>query len=414
MAKGMLDIWPELPIYIHHCDWGCRPEDTTDYVVAALRLNHRVCGIHLDDSSDSAWETFAPLMRQPFPALTHLWFDPFVPIKISRSFLGRSAPRLQEINMAQVAFPALPKLLLSATNLVFLWYTHVPHSGYISPQVMVNALSTLVRLRSLSFQFLNFQPPPDRAIKIPSPHHMRTLLPALHYLSFQGFSEYLEVLVANTDAPLLEGVEITLFHQEVLEISELAKFIRRSDKLLLADRADITFDHDCISLSLAEDMSMLSKWNPSICHKGLWLALECHEPDFRPSYLAHFCASCLPTLSHFKLLCIYGPPDSTGNMWRRVIDDVDVPWLELLRLFSTVKHLCLGNNIAHWVAQGLTGLPAEWVTDVLPAMDAIFIAGLNLFGPVMEAISEFAGARQLSGHPFLIYNWLGKGYKEGL
>jgi hypothetical protein len=411
----MLDIWPELPLYISNHDH--LSDDSTDDVVAALRLNHRVSGIRLEGVPDSGWGTFwPPLKGHPFPVLTHLWINPFVPIKFSRSLLlGGSAPRLQEINFSLVAFSALPTLLLSATNLVILRYDLVPRGGYISPQAMVNALSALVRLRSLSLTFRRFLPPLDRAIKIPSPHHMRTLLPALRHLSFQGFSEYMEVLVAHTDAPLLECVDLTLFHQEVLEISELAKFIRRSDKLLLADRAEVTYDHEFISITLAEERSLLVKRNPSICHKSLWLALECHQWDFRPSYLAHFCASCLPTISNFKILCIRGPTGNADHTWWRVIDDdVDVPWLEVLRLFNTVKHLCLFDNFAYWVAQGLTGLPAEWVTEVLPAMDAVFIESLDPSGPAMEAISEFAKARQLSGHPVSIYDWVGNVHEEGL
>src|SRR6266581_1454132 len=64
LPKRSASIWPELPIYIHHCDF--LRDGITDYVVAALRLNHRVSGIHLEDTSDSAWETFGPLMQHPF------------------------------------------------------------------------------------------------------------------------------------------------------------------------------------------------------------------------------------------------------------------------------------------------------------------------------------------------------------
>ena len=417
-AKGTLDIWPEsLPIYIHHSDFSwpdSPPEDTRDYVVAALRLNHRVSGIHLKETLDSAWKRFEPLMQHPFPSLTHLWLDPFDPIKVSRSFLGGSAPRLQEFDMTQVTFPALPKLLLSATNLVLLWYDHVPRPGYISPQAMINGISALIRLRTLSLTFLKFQPPLDTAIKIPSPH-MRTLLPALLHLSFQGFAEYMEVLVAHIDAPLLQNIEIKLFHQEVLEVSELAKFVRRSDKLSLADRAKVTFDSDRILFALTVDPSLLVECHLNFGHKILLLELECYEWEFRPSYLAHFCASCFPTFSPFKALCIGSRTGRIGR-WRRVIDDLDVPWLELLRLFNTVKHLCLLDNVAHWVAQGLRGLPAEWVTEVLPAMDAVFIRHLEPFGPETEAISEFADARQLSGCPVSIrdlWEWYTRmDYKE--
>jgi hypothetical protein len=45
--------------------------------------------------------------------------------------------------------------------------------------------------------------------------------------------------------------------------------------------------------------------------------------------------------------------------------------------------------------------------EVLPALENVFISGLEPFGPVKEAISEFADARQLSGYPVSICDWEG-------
>ena len=47
------------------------------------------------------------------------------------------------------------------------------------------------------------------------------------------------------------------------------------------------------------------------------------------------------------------------------------------------------------------------VTEVLPALETVFISGLEPWGPVLEAISEFVDARQLSGHPLSIH-WEGE------
>ena len=85
-----------------------------------------------------------------------------------------------------------------------------------------------------------------------------------------------------------------------------------------------------------------------------------------------------------------------------VILDQDPQWLELLRLFSSVKQLHLAKTVAHPVAQILGGLPAEQVLGVLPTLESVFMAQRKPFGPVKEAISEFADARQLSGHPVSI------------
>jgi len=400
-VKEMLDIWAEIPIYIHHCDFPNFPsKEARDNVVAALRLNHRVSGIRLKAISDSDWEAFGPPMQRPFPALTRLWAGPAFLTKnaIPRSFLGGSAPSLRDLYLNHVPFPTLPELLLSATNLVRLRYDDIPPSGHISPQAMVTGLSALTRLETLSLKFRSPQSLSDRAIRIPPPH-TRTLLPALTYLRFQGIPEYMEDIVAQIDAPFLESIKITFFHQQVLEISELAKFVRRADKLSLIDRAEVTYEIYHISVTLSEEL-LRGRVRP----KTLIFNPEYMQWCLRFSYLAHFCTSCLPTLSAFESLHIHGP---TGYTWQDPVDHPNPQWLEFLHPFNTVKDLRLSSYVAPHVAQALRGLPVERVMEVLPALENIFIPGLYRDRPV-EAIYEFADARQLSGHPVSIHDREGR------
>jgi len=393
-VKEMLDIWPELPIYIR--DYNYPTGEAEDNLVAALGLNHRVSGIHFEKTSDSAWETFAPLMQQPFPAAsTDLWLEPHLNDAISRSFLSGSSPRLRHLVLVGIPFPTLPKLLLSATNLVRLLYDDIPSSGYISPREMVTGLSALTRLESLSLTFPSPRDLPDTPIPIPPPHAC-TLLPALTYLRLQGVPAYMEELVAQIDAPLLESTKITLFDHGVLEVSELSKFVCRTDKISLVDRAEVTFESDRISVLLSQELQ--GKVDP----KTLRLCPSCPESDLRLSCLVQICTSCLPTLSPFESLHIRVP---FYHRWEDFTDDPDHQWLELLCLFNTMKKLFLSKYVAPRVAQALRGLPAERVSEVLPALENVFISELEPFGPVNEAISKFADARQLSGHPVSIHGW---------
>jgi hypothetical protein len=192
---------------------------------------------------------------------------------------------------------------------------------------------------------------------------------------------------------------ITLFDQEVLEVPELAKFVRRADKLSSVDKAIVTITPADISVLLSEEF-LVGRIDP----QTLILTPECHEQDFRLSNLAQFCASCLPTLTPFERLYIPAPVQST---WKDVIDELDPQWLKLLSVFHPVKDLCLSKPIASRVAQALRGIPVEQVSDVLPTLEDIFISGLEPVGPVKEAISEFADARRLAGHPVSICDWEG-------
>jgi hypothetical protein len=76
------------------------------------------------------------MTQQPFPALTrlHILQDDKTAV-IPDSFLRGSTPHLQQISLSRVPFPALPKLLLSATRLV-------------TPGTMVTCLSSLTSLET--------------------------------------------------------------------------------------------------------------------------------------------------------------------------------------------------------------------------------------------------------------------------
>ncbi|KAH9974244.1 hypothetical protein BGW80DRAFT_1559793, partial [Lactifluus volemus] len=74
---------------------------------------------------------------------------------------------------------------------------NIPHGGYPSSEVMVRGVSTLTR-----FTYL------DIVICFESPAS-RTDRPGKPTLKFHGISEYLDDLMAQIDAPLVEDVDIT-------------------------------------------------------------------------------------------------------------------------------------------------------------------------------------------------------------
>jgi hypothetical protein len=398
-VKTMLDIWPELPISIY--DYGFRLE-ATDNDVAALKLKGQVSQIRLLNFSYTTWERYAPLMEDIFPTLTHLCVQPYSSIQgvISDSFLGRSAPCLQDLLLDGVPFPALSRLLLSTLNLVRLTLWNIPHSAYISPESMANCISALTRLESLS---LTIEPPQFRkATQIPRPH-TPTLHPTLTSLCLGGAPEYLDNLVAHFNAPLLESMVITLFHQEILDISQLPEFLRCAERLSAIDQATVIFRSDGISVSIT-----LPPESPvgtrSVDSSTLLIELACNESDLQLSHLAQVCSLCLPTLFPFRRLKIRVHP-RVFLPGKNTNENSDPQWLELLRHFTIVKELYLSKKVAFPVAKALGELPAERVTEVLPALQTIFLAGLVSSGRIQEAVSGFATARQLSGRPVIMRAW---------
>jgi hypothetical protein len=241
-VRDMLDIWPELPIVIEGVGG-------VENVIAALELNDRVSQITFVDVSSSALERVVAVMQDPFPALTYLWLwsTDRMALVISDSFLGGSAPRLQYLRLESILFPALPKLLSSATDLVDLHLFCIPHSGYISPSAMVTCLSTLTRLESLVLGFKSPRSRPDRSSRL-LPRRTRTILPALTYLRFKGVTEYLEDLVTQIDAPLLKDVTIRFFNQLIFHILQLPKFLCRTEIFTVLDQASVSFSAQFISV----------------------------------------------------------------------------------------------------------------------------------------------------------------------
>ena len=230
----MLDVWPSLPIALSTLDytkWG------VDDIVAVLEHKDRISRLGLFDLPCSLMEAFLAAMHQPFPALTqlHLKFYEFndhwhrTTGIDPASFLGGSAPHLQVLSLNCFPFPGvIPRLLLSTTHLVQLVLRYIPRSGYISPDEMVTCLSRLTRLKTVTISFQSSRLRDDRN-KCPPPQ-TRTLLPVLTKLQFQGNSEYLECLVAQIDAPLLDRLEIFFLHYrpDNSKIPQFTEFIRRT------------------------------------------------------------------------------------------------------------------------------------------------------------------------------------------
>ena len=146
-----LDVWPALPLLIS----DHRLSRTLGSSLALLEHSDRVCQIHfMHIPRLREFKDVLEAMQKPFPELTELvlWSYNGTPPVIPDSFLGGSAPRLQNLSLNTILFPRLPELLLSTTHLVGLFLWDIPHSGYISPEAMVTVLSALTSLESLHLQ----------------------------------------------------------------------------------------------------------------------------------------------------------------------------------------------------------------------------------------------------------------------
>jgi hypothetical protein len=388
----MLDVWPTLPLIIQGS--ANQPEEL-DNIIAALERSDRVYDIELRDVSSSLLENVLTAMQKPFPELTSLSLQSSeATTVIPDSFLGGSAPCLRELWLYGIPFPGLPRLLLSATHIVNVQLFDIPHLGYISPETIITALSTLTELDLLVLEFqspLYFPDLESRRL----PPLTRSVLPSLAALRFIGASEYLEDLVARIDAPRLFSLDITLFNQIVFDTAETNRFINRTSSLRTLDVARLKFRGDGASVYLS---TQTTGYREQIVVK-----VRCREFDRQISSLERVCTSFLPPLSALVDLYIYedvfSPPD-----WK---DDIEnTLWLELLHPFSAVKNLYLSQKFLPRIAPALQELVAGRTTEVLPTLENIFLEeSFQPWGHDQEGIVKFVAARQLSGHPITVSPW---------
>ena len=403
-SRQTLDIWPALPIVLwqhDHLAW----DTNSDNIMAALEHHNRVCEIKLWDASSSQLEKVLAVVKDPFPALTSVLLRSRSEIAhaISNSFLSGSAPRLQELTFDGIAFPGLPKLLSSSAHLVELELWRIPHSGYISPEAMVSCLSTLTRLERLCLKFQSPHSSPQS--RRPAPHS-RSVLPALTYFRFKGVSEYLEDFVARIDAPMLDKLDITFFHQLIFDTPNLPQFVSRSPNLKGHDEA-------CVAVS--DSGVRIAPVRPFVRGFPVDLEISCRQSGWQLSSLAQVCRSTFPHTFICSLETLYIREDEYhGNLQVHWQDDAEnSQWLELLHPFTAVKNLYLSKEFTPRIASVLQELVGERVEETLPALRGLFLEDVELSGPVQDAIGQFVAARQLSGHPIAVSHW-GKDQDEWL
>jgi hypothetical protein len=407
-VRETLGVWPAFPIVIW--DFPDFPSDE-DNIIAALGHRNRVCEIKLKRFTRLQSEELLGFMEESFPVLTNLqiksyWLtrdeppifpDSFLDGSAPRlrsldlpilpdSFLGGSAPRLRSLYLESVSFPALPNLLLSASHLVQLHLSCIP-MGFISPE-MAAALSVLTRVEHIHLVFGS--PPSHSGIEDRSPLPLtRSVLPALKWLRLEGDGKYLDDFVARIDVPSINylGISLTDRPFSLFDLFHLPKFIGRAENFRSLDYAAIELGPGQINVTVA--MHTLAPGSGVLQLKVLYFS-----PDGPLPTLVQACSPSLLPLSTTQRLNI----TTQFSYWQShiILDTGCRQWVDILRTFSAARSLSLGSmHIVPPIAFMLKQIIDEGMTDVLPAIQKLFVATSVPAGPVREAIGQFVAARGL-------------------
>ena len=402
LLKNMLDLWPSsLPLVIS--DSALRRTrlelEGAKIIIAALKHRNRISTIDLSGVLALLPKPFLA-MTKPFPELTslslHSW-DEYIQV-LPGSFLSGSCSRLQELHLHGIPFPGLENLLLSTGGLINLRLQLIPHSGYITPEAVINILSTLTKLESFELGFRSPRSLAERASQH-SPTVTRVVLTSLTRFQFQGGSAYLEKILSRIDTPLLESFTITFFDCLVLDTPHLRHFISHTEAFSALDRADIVFDSPSddshISVTFPPPDAPLSTTDPGV------LTLGVRYTDSGPGFmsLVRLFSSSLPPLPTLERLStrMYR---STTRCRARVTE-----WVEFLRLFNAVKDLDLSRNgkLTYRIFPALTELAGEGTVGALPALQNVFVHRLWGSDYIAKATKAFVAARQASGRPVAVH-----------
>ena len=389
-----LDIWPAFPIIIRMTEFN---GDLEDNLLIAFKHRDRICEIHVHNFPDDGSDELPLVMEEPFPILTVLDIRSkeesysFLP----DSFLGGSAPSLRSLYLQGIEYPALPKLLSSAPCLIRLHLVDIPDWD-ISPEAMVDSLSSLTRLEQLELHCLG---PRSNHASRPPPPLTRTVLPVLTSLAFGGEGEYLDHLFALTHFPLLKDVDIAFRPSVIFDVSQISRFIGHTEAFEVFDQAHMLFNRDNVEVTVSSSKGATDD-------ASFMLSMRCRDSVWRLKFLNRVrrpFSPPFPTREGFDYIRL---EDRSVPRWAW---NVETRWGTVLQLFTAVENLYLSFWLTEFVMLALQDHAAEQgvVTEVLPRLQNIFMERSERFESVIvhEAIGKFVAARELSGRPVTVQHW---------
>ena len=340
-------------------------------------------------------EEMIKVMQEPFPVLTHIdILSTGDGEGLSDGFLGGSAPRLLEIFLCNISFPALPILLSSASNLISLSLVSVPPAGYISPEAMIACLVALPRLETLD---IRFQEPTPLPSQIRPPPETRIVLPTLTSFTFYATREYLEDIAAQIDCPQLE-----VFHANCLNpladvpIVQIPKFVDRSvgPKSTLFRHAQVFLSYDsfCFDIFRREPHPF---WAFFPSHRNGNMTIK--KSIIKYDGIGRQISNTTQAINRFSArLSDVVHLELEAEAKEVCLSQSNAEWLHLLRQFPAAQTLRVSRALTGYIALALEDV-TEMASDVLPLLKLICLDAKRV-----PSIEKFVAVRQLSGRPVTI------------
>jgi hypothetical protein len=294
------------------------------------------------------------------------------------------APNLRRLSLHGIGLPTGLTLLSSAIALSTLSLTCIGASCYFPPGHLVTRLQGLPHLEELSIGF---------TIPIPLPSSEEEMLPALiplvtlptlRQLTFRGVDIYLDNLIAQINAPILEQLSLTLFFDLTFTLVGLTEFIQRTEGFgcLIAH---VIFNKDSASI----DVSHYKQQGK------LSLRVNCEPLDWQIDSITQVGGALGRVLSSVEELTLYLDMEGMPPNWESALDGV--MWHEVLLSFSGVKKLHIGPSLTHELSQALKSVDGGLGRELLPDLQELEVQ-LKI-DHAKDAFSLFVESRESMGRP---------------
>jgi hypothetical protein len=346
-----------------------------DNIVATRNQSHRSASISLTVTT-SLLNKLSGIIG-PSPGLEELVLPSQNDMRLTLPRVIQWSPCLCRLHLTGVAFPT-PLHLYSAKDLVDLHIHEVLDPSRFPPEVLTNALSGTVQLRSLSLHFLSTA----HYLTSPPPSGERIVLPVLTHLNFRGFICYLDGLVARIDAPRLGNIQVTLFNKIITDLSKLSKFIDRIEIHKSHRRAHVLSSTHAISISLTRP-------GASSCLKLKFFYVLLSGQLFSLTRVCTHFSAFLLNVEDLRISATRSPRWNNSRYGKR--------WLEPINSFTGVKCFHVSGNLSTDIIQALQQ-PDRPSKTVLPALHKLCIREPGPRNPLLrEAVVSLMVSRRLSG-----------------
>ena len=390
-VADMLAHSPPLPLIVHYATEGRNiTTDDEEGIILALEQRDRVLRVRLTVVDTSLLEKFIAVMDEEFPILEYLIIT--LPIEDNSTILmfpeTFQAPHLRLLWLRCFALPMGSRLLTTAVSLVSLYLVMVHPSTYFHPNTLLQWISHMPQLETLTIYFLFSIP--NRNVEM-QPTHTPIIplvtLPNLHSIQFRGVSTYLEALARRISTPRLEKLKIVFFNQLTFSVPCLLEFMSTTENLRFNTAA----------VKFSDRRARVEAYYHGETGAAFNMRIYCWHLDWQVSSMAQISNSLSQMFSAVEHLILQHEVHGRSSEEHNEVDRTE--WRRLLRPFRNVKTLRIDNGLVKDLSHCLQLEGEELCLELLPELQELMYSGSRRSSDTGDGFTSFIDARRNAGHP---------------